>query len=289
MRAWRHWLWSAVLVPGVLGAQIRVVGSDLLGRRLAADLRKFAQKNGLVLTVDFTGSVQGWAALRAGRADVALLSFAPGEPLPAPPFCAIPAASYTAVLLVPATLPLSQVSYPQLAGVFGNAEGAAGKHWSDLGVTGEIADRSMRPRRLADQTGLAGELFRHEVLGDRPFRPGLATDPTAAQLAAHVLAEEGGIALAPLPLAGQPGVKALAVSRAAGGAAYAPTEVNVQRGDYPLRWPVYLVFRRAEAKTLYPILRHLLGDAVAADCRLAGLMPAPAAVREEAVFGLEQL
>jgi phosphate transport system substrate-binding protein len=109
------------------------------------------------------------------------------------------------------------------------------------------------------------------------------------QLAAHLLAGEGGIALAPLSLADQPGIKVLAVSRAAGGVAYAPTAVNVQRGDYPLRWPIYLVFRRADAKSLYPILRYLLGDAVAGDCQQAGVMPAPAAVREEAVFGLEQL
>ncbi|MBP9914438.1 MAG: hypothetical protein KBF26_13640, partial [Opitutaceae bacterium] len=66
-------------------AEIRIVGSDLLGPGLPAMLQAYAQSNELSLGSTFEGSYAGWRELAAQRAEIALLSFAPGEALPVAP------------------------------------------------------------------------------------------------------------------------------------------------------------------------------------------------------------
>ena len=63
----------------------------------------------------------------------------------------------------------------------------------------------------------------------------------------------------------------------------------MHRGDYPISWPVYLVFRRDQVKRLYPQLRYLLGQEVAESLQKAQLTPLPAAARSELLYGLETL
>jgi hypothetical protein len=81
----------------------------------------------------------------------------------------------------------------------------------------------------------------------------------------------------------------VAVAREPGGVAFPPDAEAVHRGDYPLSWPVYLVFRRDQVKRLYPVLRFLLGQEVATSLQKAQLTPVPAAVRAELLYGLETL
>ena len=60
-------------------------------------------------------------------------------------------------------------------------------------------------------------------------------------------------------------------------------------GDYPLRWPLQLVFRSDEVEMLYPLLRFLLSDEVAKQLEMSRLMPLPETIRRERIFELERL
>lgn|GEM_PF-1997716 len=118
---------------------------------------------------------------------------------------------------------------------------------------------------------------------------GVAVDTSPEEWRRHLLPSEGGLGLVAFspPLDGGLNVLALALNQ--GGIAFAPTAENVHRGDYPIRWPVYLVFRRDDVKELYALLQFLLGEEAAASLGKGDLLPVPEPVRRAVLFSLEQL
>ena len=279
----------AVCGASVLPAEIRIVGSDLRAPVLAPALTAWARAEERAVGTDFAGSHEGWRELQAGRADLAIISFAPGEAAPEATFVTLPFAWHVAVVLVPAHLPLEQVSLPKLAGVFGAAEGGGWKRWADLGVSGEMAARNILPRVHQPAGCLGPELFRHRVLQGRPWRADLPIRTAAKRPELETTAVAESMMLVPLPWPESSGFKALALAGAANEPACPPTAYHVQRGNYPLAWPVHVVFRREQTRELYPLLRYLLGEEAAGLCGQMNLLPAPEAVRSGAVFGLEHL
>jgi len=255
------------------GAEIRLVGSDLLGPGLSASLQDFARRTGTSLITDFAGSHPGWRELQDGYADLGLLAFPPGQPWPSEPYVCLPLAYHVALVLVSEALPLEQLSWPHLAGIFG--AGGAGRvgRWGELGLSGEWTARAVLPRMCEDGGGLSAALFRHLVLHDRDYQPAVVRSESMESLLDELArTRAGGIALAPvLPPAGR-GIKSLLIARTEAGPAASPTPENVHQGDYPLRWPVCLVFRRTDASRLRPLVRHLMGREIAHKCSQAGPM-----------------
>lgn len=279
----------ALCAANALPGSVRVVGSDLLAGVLVPALAEWSRHEERPLRLAFAGSHDGWRELQAGRADLAIISFPPGETPPAAPFVTLPFAWHLAVVLVPEKLPLTQVALPKLAGVLGVAASGGWKRWADLGVTGAMAGRNILPQVWQPAGSLGPELLRQQVLQGRPWRPDMPIITTTDRGADKGTAATDRMIVAPLPWPASTGFKALALARDAEAAAFAPTAHHVQRGDYPLAWPVQLVFRRDHIRELYPLLRHLLGDEVARLCPEMHLLPAPETVRTDAVFGLEHL
>ena len=268
-------------------AEWRIVGSDLLSGEFAGALELVAERGETKLTTKFAGSHAGWKNLQAGQADVALLSFPPGQALPGEPWHCLPLAYHVVAVLVTGELPVSSISFEGLAGIYGTTGRAGHVRWGDLGLTGDRAMREIIPHGLAARSGLSQALVRHEVLGARDYKSGLTEHATPGELVARLLTEEGAMGFVPWPLELDRRLKPLSVARTATLPAYAPTLENVHRGDYPLRWPVWLVFRRTEAPRLFPLLRQLHGDAIAAALEKQGLMPLPQDVRRQQAFELE--
>lgn len=269
-------------------AEIRLVGSDLLGPGLSASLQDFARRTGTGLTTDFAGSHPGWLQLQDGHADLGVLAFPPGPARPAEPFVCLPLAYHVTFVLVAEALPLEHLSWPRLAGIFGGGGAGHVGRWGELGLSGEWNARAVMPRVCDAGGGLSAALFRHLVLHDRDYQPAVVrSESMEALLDDLTQARAGGIALAPVPPPAGSGLKFLAIARTEQEPAVAPTPENVHRGDYALRWPVCLVFRRTDAPRLLPLLRHLLGREIAHKCSQAGLMPLPGAVREQQIFNLE--
>ena len=109
------------------------------------------------------------------------------------------------------------------AGVFGAGEGSDWKRWGDLGVTGEMAPRSVTPWVLERPPLPTLGLFRHVVLRSRPPGSALRTETEATALVARLTAPEGGLALAARPPEPAAGIKVLPVSTEPDGVAFAPT------------------------------------------------------------------
>lgn len=282
---------SATLLAASLFAadEIRISGSDLLDGALRADLAAFGKQSDLTLSFDLHGSRLGMEALKQGRADLALLVFGAQDPKPGPELSDAVIGYLTSVVVVPADLSLTQISYPQLAGVFGASELNTYRRWSEIGVLGEWAPRAISGMVLRRSAGLSLDLFRYNVLQKPDLKPTIAQLDSAEEAYGRLLGEEGGIAI--LPSAPPPGkkLKVLLLSKGAGAGdvAYPPTAENLHTGDYPLRLPVHVVFRKGEAGKLSRVIRHILADETAPALQAVGVVPLPVQARNQLVFDLE--
>lgn len=270
-------------------AEVRVVGSDLLGNAFAPALKSYSARNDLGLKLKLEGSRAGMEKLQSGQADIALVFFSPSEPLPAAPYVVWPVAYQTAVVVVPAALPLTQITFEQLNMIYGDSAQSGLKRWKDLGVAGEWAQRNILPNLLGSSGGLTYDLFRYSVLSSPGLRPTVGVQSSMTESMTRILGEEGGVAVLPSIPLNQPQLKALLVAKGGTDVAFGPTVDNLYTGDYPIRLPAYLVFRKDAAKILQSTLRYLLSEDAIPLWEGAQLVPLPIRIRNQRIFDLEAL
>ena len=271
-------------------ADLRVVGTDLLGVEFSKALYAFAGGADIQLALAFDGSRPGLEELKAGRANLGLIVFAPGEEAGATMFERLPLAYHRAVILVPANCPLDQLTLEQLDGVFGVGGPLVLTRWGQLGVVDPAWSSSeIAPHAPAVGTGLIVEYFRHAALGHRAIRADVRRYDAPAELSPRLIGESRAIALAAAAPGGANRPKLVAISLRAGEPAFLPTQENVHSGDYPLRLPLSLVFRRESAAALRPLLRFLLSDSAVVLFERASLAPLPESARRQQVLALEKM
>jgi len=246
-------------------AAVRVAGSDLLGPDFEAALKAFSARTSLSVATSFAGSRVGLEELKAGRADVALVAFAPDEKMPGAPFLAQPVAYCIAVIAVPEHIAVTQISFNQLDGFFG-AEGPAGfTFWRDLGVAGSAAQLAVTTHVLVGRPNeaLSVDFFAHAALRVPRLKSSVSRHEDLASLKSRLSAEEGGLAVLPYAPVSGSGLRALLVAKAEGEPAFSPSLENVHSGDYPLRLPIYVVYRAENAAKLRGLLAFFWSDEAA--------------------------
>ena len=275
--------------PGLVGgADLRVVGSDLLGLDFSKALYAGAVAEGIPLAVALDGSRPGCNLLKAGRADLALLTLPAGEDPDPVLFASLPVAWHRVVVIVAAALPFDRVTFAQLAAVFGADVPLSYNRWGDLGLRGEWEGSPVTPLAAAQGVGLSVQLFQHAVLQDRPIKSQIGRYTSAADLAFRLDGDRRVLALAaalPPQAAGQ---KLLPVAVRTEDPAFSPTPENVQSGDYPLRLSLRVVFRRDAVARVLPVVRFVLSDDASRVLERAELVPVPASVRRQQVLALEK-
>jgi ABC-type phosphate transport system substrate-binding protein len=269
--------------------EVRVVGSDLLGKEFADGLKAYSKRNDWGVTLKLDGSRTALEQLQSGLGDLGLVMLSPGEKIPAAPFVTLPVAYQTAVVVVPASLPLTQITFAQLNTIYGDEAQSGLRRWGDLGVTGEWAQRNILPNILGPSGGLSHDLFRYTALTAPALRPTVGVQSSLAECIERIRGDEGGMAVLPLLPAKQSRLKTLLVARGAQDVAFGPTPDNIHSGDYPIRLPVYLVFKKDAAKRLQPVLRYLLSEEATGLWENAQLVPLPVQVRNQQIFDLEVL
>jgi phosphate transport system substrate-binding protein len=279
----------AVSFAAAVSAEIRVVGSDLLGPEFKRAVGSFSRENDTAVSLDLRGTRPGLDALRAGRADVGLFLFPPGELPPVDPFRARPIGYQTVLVFVPVSLPVTQITIDQLRGIFAKAAANPLERWGDLGLTGDARLRTIAPRALAPGSALTIPLFRRVVLQDGEIKPAVEFEDTVDKLLARVRGADNTIGLTPALPGAPAGLRVLAVAASSSEPAYAPTPETLHDGTYPIRQPLYLVFPRAEAPRLLLFLKFLVSEECATALAKANLMPLPKAARGQAAFEFEEL
>ena len=272
-----------------LRADTRIVGSDLLGQDFVNTLTAYSKRNDLGLKIELSGSESGLEKLRTGLADLGIIVLGPNEKKPDAPFMTIPAAYQTAVVVIPAAIPLTQLTFDQLNGIFADSADSSLKRWGDLGVTGDWANRNILPTITGPGGGLSYDLFRHTVLAAPSLKPTVPVQDSAAAALQRISGDEGGMAVLPLLPDGQTGLKALLIARGSGDVAFGPTPDNIYTGDYPIRLPVYFVFKKTSVKNLQLLLRYLLSEEAVPLWKNAQLVPLPIQARNQQIFDLEVL
>lgn len=289
MRFPRYFLVLLPFVFNVLHAEVRVVGSDLFGPKFSAALTAHAKRNELDLTLALAGSRVGLEQLKNGQADLGVVVFAPGEQPPGPPFVSLPVAYHTTVVVVPASVPVTQITFGQLNAIYGDDAQSGVRRWNDLGVTGEWAHRNILPNIPGPGGGITFDLFRYTVLTAPKLKPTVSVQAGLAETLTRIRGEEGGMAILPLLPPEQPRLKTLLVARDAKEVAFGPTPENIHSGDYPIRLPVYVVFRKEDAKRMQPTLRYLLSEDAVPVWDSVHLVPLPIQARNQQIFDLEVL
>lgn len=258
-----------------------LVGSDLLKAALEQPLAAAEATPGHTVRLRFDGSRGALDELRAGKADLACVVFAPDELPPQGEFRVVPLAYQVAVFAVTETNPVRQVSFAQLGGIFGEKEPTNHRQWGALGAMGPWEQKSISLQMVEDPDSLAVDLFRHTALNVPQLKPTILVQPSSAEMLRRVRVDDTCIGFFPRPLRDTAGVHVLLVARNDQDVPFGPTPENVHNGDYPLRLPFYLVFAPKDAAALAPLLDHLLGDTVAAALEAAGFVAVPANARHE--------
>ena len=261
-----------------------MVGSDALGPNFTQGLLELGARVRTELRVTLDGSLPAQGRLVAGNAELGLLITGPdAAAAPLPESLHSVAWGYWAVaVVVPAGNPVVELSLPQLAAIFGALESTSVQRWGELGLDDPLwQGRSVSFHAPAPVSGLAHDLFRYGVLQNRPFREKLTFHPTAAELIQAVASTPNAIGFVPLAGAEAAGIRILPLAVKRMGTAYRPEAEALHRGDYPLRLPLRLVFRRSAVTELQPLLQALLAEEGAALVRAAGFVPLPPEVRRE--------
>ena len=201
-------------------ADLRVVGTDMLGVEFSKALHTAAGRAGLTLALALDGSRPGLEEFKAGRAELGLFVFAHGEESGAAAFERVPLAYHRVVVLVPVVSPLEQLTLAQLDGIFGAGGPLNLVRWGELGLTGAWPNGVIAPQVPAVGVGLAAEFFRHTVLHDRAFKATVVRFDTSADLMARFAGDSRIIAPAPAPPRGTPSARVVALAARTGDPAF---------------------------------------------------------------------
>lgn len=261
---WGVCLWGIIALTTVSGApaeRLRIVGSDLLGTGFTKALEQDATGNGYSVEQAFEGSRVGLEAVKAGTADAALVWLAPDEKVPEGNLVSELVAYRVAVVAVPAHIDVTEVTFEQLDGFFGADGGAGYSLWKDLGAGGSAAPLSVSTHVWADASaGFSTDFFSHLVLRTQRLKTSVIRHEKLEQLLSRVRLEEGGLAILPQLPPRSAGLRVLAVAKKKGDPAFGPSAENIHTGDYPLRWPLLLVYRSEDQERVRRWRTFLFSD-----------------------------
>lgn len=268
--------------PALLAGDFTVTGSDLLFPALEPVLASAGAATGRPVRLRLEGSHSGLQELRAGKADLAVVAFAPNEPLPETEFRLVPLAYQVVVLAVTASNPIRQLSYAQLGGLFGEKETVNHRLWGALGAPGVWQEKTVTLNTVEAPEMLALDLIRYSVLRVPQLKPTMSIHSSLEELVKRVRVDDTSLGLFPRLPSDTAGMHLLLVARDDKDVAFGPTPENIHAGDYPLRLPFYIVFKPARAAELSGVVGTLLGEKVADGLVKLGYVPVPANARLEA-------
>ncbi len=126
--------------------------------------------------------------------------------------------------------PLRTIALPQIAAIY-TAGAKEFRKWSDVGVTGKLAESDIVALGLPASRSTTG-YFRAVALGGGSVRSGVPEILSSEEIVKAVSQNPAAIGFATFGVA-NPAVKALWLTKT-GGAGIEPTGMNIMAGDYPL-------------------------------------------------------
>ena len=265
----------ACLLAGLSRAEALVLaGSDLLGEPVREALQAELKKAGLDVDFSLEGSLLGLEDLQSGESDACLLAVPDesGKPLELRNF---PVAFQIVTFLVNAASPVTEISYVQLAGLYGGKGTLDG--WSSLTSDPEWASRKVSLWATRAENSVALEIFNSMVLGGGALKPTVRFVKGGDDAVQAVLVDDASaLVVAPATFKEASAVRILAVKSGQERQAFTPSPDNVLFGDYPLRLPFHLVVRDGLSDELVAkLVRAVYSPAVTKALQASSWMPIP--------------
>ncbi|MEY4488091.1 MAG: hypothetical protein RIQ79_599 [Verrucomicrobiota bacterium] len=283
-------LFLSIIASGLaLAEPLKIVGSDLLNGTVDVELTKFAKTNDHEIAVEFKGSRLALETLQSKQADMGLMVFGADDTKPGPEFTTLVVGYFTTFIAVPKSMVMSQISFERMGAIFGARESSDARRWADIGVVGALSQRNILAVASGRRAGLSLDIFRYGVLSKPELKSTVLLFDTAEEAEGRISSDEGGIVLLPTAPTTNGKLKVLLLSKTVRDVAYGPTPENLHSGDYPLRLPVQLVFRKGDAKRLGYLIRHLLADETMATLNAANVISLPTQARKQVIFDLETM
>lgn len=266
---------------------VRIAGSELLGTAVEQAWRDYAGSTDREVRVDFKGSRPARDRLEVGVIDMAVLIDDPVDRDLPEGWIALPLAHAAALVVAPRDLTLDQLSFRDLNRIFNANSSVATTRWGDFGATRKWEYVPVSMHVMTAASGLAHELFLHEVLRREPMKGSVKRHDDWAATLAGTAADEGGIAIVSWLPEGHPKLKSLLISPQGDQVAFGPSAENMGAGDYPLSINLRLVVPRGRVAELLPWLQFWFRDEMTAALAEDRLIPLPRADRNQQVFDLE--
>ena len=274
---------------------IRYSGSDFLTGDPEKALNAAIEKaTGEVPVSKLRGSISAEKELRGNKADFALLML-PGagkniEEVKNGTWRVFPIAYQVAYVAVASANPLNEITFDQLASVFGNFAKKTAKNWEELGASG--FSPALNPCVGDTSRTNAVTYFQRKVLPNFALRgavQNLSSDENAFK---EIVNNPGTIAIVGKQLPAGVPIKMLAIAdnhENANATAYAPVFTNIYNNDYPLTIPLYIVYPTQNRQTLKPVLSYLYSQEMATKLSEAGFLPLEPRLREQFQKGIDNI
>lgn len=282
----RFHLFFVIIVTGITAnaAELRIAVSDLIAGYVAETVRARAASDSVELSVISAGSLPAMHALDSGDVLLAIVAAPDGGEAPGDAFKTFNFAYSTAVIAINQANPINKVSFYDLRGIFGLDAEPSMETWETLGIN-SLSGRSIKPLVTQDDTVISSELFRHVVLKGMPMKF-TVNELVYSEIEAMLVNDRTSVAILPY-LPDNDGIKALTVSADSGSPAFGPTNDNVYYGDYPLRLPFKIVYKKDREAEVANVLRILLSDEVTEALRANHLCVPPDTIRTGFVNSLD--
>lgn len=258
--------------PAVAG-RVKCVGSSAVGLLLEKMRADFNDDQPLIeISVVSSGSGTAAAALASGEAMLAPMS----RPMRASEIEEVEKRRKGKVEFIDFALdaiavsvhsvnPTTRLSLRDLDRIFGRERrrgGAPATRWSDLGVTGALATKTISLHGMGPQSGSHG-LVQEVVLQGGPFRTAVIEEPVSSSVVQAVATDEAAIGYCSVAFESER-VRRLAVEAADGSGFVEPRPEHIRSGRYPLCRSMRIYFVR-EAVAASPAARKVLEFAVSED------------------------
>jgi phosphate transport system substrate-binding protein len=156
--------------------------------------------------------------------------------------------------------PITKLTIPQVDAIFSENRACgmdvAVKLWSDLGVSGLLAEKSIQRYGRNSVSGTYG-FFKKKALCKGDFSPNVNEQPGSASVVQSVSASLNGIGYSGIGYK-TAGVKALYLSKKLGKPFINPTSENAINGSYPLARVLYIYVNKQPNKPLDPVVKEFL-------------------------------
>ena len=264
-------------------ADVRIAVSDLIAVDVLKTIKSLAVADSLEISVASIGSLPAMDALRMDEISLAVIAMPDDTEVLDDTLKSFPFAYVASVVAVNRSNPINEISFYDLRGIFGLDLSSNIENWRALGAQ-ETADRLIKPVVVRDRTSISTELFQHIVLNGEALKH-TVNEVRKPEVEAMLVNNPALIAIVPY-LPSNESVKALMISPDADSPAFGPANDNIYYGDYPIRLPFQVVYRKSREQELAGIIKLLLSDEVAKALRFNHLSVPPDTIRASIIESL---